>query len=382
MTDRPLSIVQLVPSLESGGVERGTLEVSRELIRRGHRSVVISEGGRLVEQLVAEGGEHITWPIGRKSARSLGCLPRLRRWLREQDIDILHARSRVPAWVGHLAWRSLPPSQRPRFVTTMHGLNSVNWFSRIMTRGEVVIAVSEVVREYIRANYPDVPDERIRVIHRGVDPQAFPYGYRPSSSWKDAWERTFPHLRGRRLITLAGRITRLKGHHDLLTLLASLKSAGKNVHGLIVGDEDPRRLGYAGELRKRASDLNLTDDVTFLGHRSDIRDLYAISDVVLSLSSTPESFGRTTLEPLALGVPVIGYDHGGVGEILRAVFPAGRVRIGDERQLCDRVAAMLDERPPVPSLQTFRLQTMLDATLSLYAQLAATEPGTRTRSAA
>jgi glycosyltransferase involved in cell wall biosynthesis len=382
MIDRPLCIVQLVPSLESGGVERGTLEVSRELICRGHRSVVISEGGRLVEQLVAEGGEHITWPIGRKSARSLGCLPRLRRWLRTQDVDILHARSRVPAWVGHLAWRSLASPQRPRFVTTMHGLNSVNWFSRIMTRGEVVIAVSQVVRDYIRTNYPDVPDERIRVIHRGVDPQAFPYGFKPSASWKEAWDCEFPHLRDRRLVTLAGRITRLKGHHDFLTLLASLKAAGKRVHGLIVGGEDPRRLRYAAEVRQRVGDLKLTNDVTFLGHRADIRELYAISKVAMSLSSTPESFGRTTLETLALGVPVVGYDHGGVGEILRAVFPDGRVRPGDAQQLFERVAAMLDDAPQVPPLRAFRLQTMLDATLSLYSELAAREPRQNRRSAA
>src|SRR5690606_32465152 len=112
--------------------------------------------GRLAEQLVADGGEHIAWPIGRKSHQSLGCMTRLRRWLRAQRIDVVHARSRVPAWVGYLAWRSLPAPDRPRFITTMHGLNSVNWFSRIMTRGEVVIAVSEAVRSHILANYPEV----------------------------------------------------------------------------------------------------------------------------------------------------------------------------------------------------------------------------------
>src|SRR5690606_16693755 len=121
----------------------------------------------------------------------------------------------------YLAWRSLPAPDRPRFITTMHGLNSVNWFSRIMTRGEVVIAVSEAVRSHILANYPEVPAERLRVIHRGVDPQAFPFGFKPSAAWRQDWERQFPHLQGRRLLMLAGRITRLKGHHDFLTLLAA-----------------------------------------------------------------------------------------------------------------------------------------------------------------
>ena len=142
----PLTVLQVVPELEAGGVERGTLEVARELVRRGHRSLVISNGGRMVEQLQREGSTHIQCPIGRKSPLTLWQFGRMRRLLRDEHVDVVHARSRIPAWVTWLAWKSLPTTQRPHFVTTVHGLYSPNAYSQIMTRGEVVIAVSRTFR--------------------------------------------------------------------------------------------------------------------------------------------------------------------------------------------------------------------------------------------
>ena len=163
-----LTVVQLLPALESGGVERGTLEVGKALVDSGHRSIVVSSGGRLVEQLVANGSVHVTMPLGKKSLFTLLQVGRLRRFLREEQVDILHARSRMPAWIGWLAWRGMPVAQRPHFVTTVHGLYSVNAYSRIMTRGERVIAVSDTARRYILDNYPDVDPRRVVTIHRGV----------------------------------------------------------------------------------------------------------------------------------------------------------------------------------------------------------------------
>lgn len=370
MDDHKLSVMQLIPSLESGGVERGTLEVADELVRRGHHSIVVSAGGRLVEPLLANGSDHITRPIGRKSPLTVACVPQLRRLLIERRVDILHARSRVPAWVGWLAWKSLPHRLRPRFVTTVHGHYSVSPFSRIMTRGEVVIAVSHSIREYILANYR-IPEERVRLIHRGIDPDAFPHGFRPSQRWLERWAADFRHLQNRPLLTLAGRITRLKGHFEFLELLSALRADGVAVHGLIVGDKDPRRAEYAADVRRRVDELDLGGDVTFLGHRSDIREIYAISSAVLSLSTKPESFGRTTLEPLALGVPVIGYDHGGVGEILRTVYPQGAVPFRNMSALKERIAEILAApQTTVPPFEQFRLQEMLDQTINLYQELA------------
>ena len=366
---RPLTVAQVVPALDGGGVERGTLEVAAALARCGHRSIVISEGGRLVEPLLEQGSEHVRWALGRKSPLTLRHIWPLRRWLKRQRVDILHARSRMPAWIGYLAWRGMDPASRPRFITTMHGLHSVNAYSAIMVRGEAVIAVSKTVREHILQHYPATDPQRIHLIPRGVDPEAFPRGYQAGPDWWRQWHATYPQLRGARVLTLPGRITRLKGHDDFIELIARLREQGREVNGLIVGGEDPHRRRYARDLR-RAAAARAGDRIIFTGHRSDIREVYAASDIILSLSKRPESFGRTVLEALSMGVPVIGYDHGGVGELLEAMLPEGRVTLGDREALTARAAAMLDQRPQVRPNKCFLLSSMLEQTLAIYEQMA------------
>ncbi len=364
MPEKRLTVVQVLPALEAGGVERGTLEVARYLAAQGHRSIVLSAGGRLVAQLQREGSEHYTWDLGRKSPWTLRHIPRLRRFLREQKADILHARSRMPAWVCYLAWRGMDPARRPRFVTTVHGLYSVNPYSAVMTRGERIIAVSETVRRYILDNYPAVDPQRIVVIPRGVDPQEFPHGYRPPPEWLAAWRAQYPQLAGKKVLTLPGRITRLKGHEDFIELIARLKAMGQPVHGLIVGGADPRKQGYLRQLQAQIRQAGLSQDITFTGHRNDLREVMAVSDVVLSLSRQPESFGRTVLEALSLGIPVVGYACGGVGEILTEVFPEGAVSQKDADLLllrCREVLERSDRVPPAPS-PMFALSRMLGAT--------------------
>lgn len=364
-----LTVVQLLPALQSGGVERGTLEVGKYLVDQGHRSLVISAGGGLVKQLVAQGSEHLTWDIGRKSLWTLRLVGRLRRFLRDNRVDILHARSRMPAWVGYLAWKGMPPGDRPHFVTTVHGMYSVNAYSAVMTRGEVVIAVSETTRRYVLDNYPSVPPERLRLIYRGVDRAHFPHGFRPDPAWLAAWHQDHPGLAGRRIITLPGRITRLKGHEDFLHLLARLLADGLPVHGLVVGGAEPAKQAYQEELQALALSLGVADHVTFTGQRADLREIMAISDAVLSLSTQPESFGRTTLEALSLGVPVCGYNHGGVGEQLQALLPRGAVPVGDLEALALALENFLAARPNVPREHPFTLDNMLETTLQTYAAL-------------
>ena len=166
MADNSLTILQILPALDGGGVERGTLEVANEVVRRGHRSLVISEQGRMTGELTAGGSRHISMPIGRKSPLTLALVSRLRHFLSEHDIDILHVRSRLPAWIAYLAWRSLEVTRRPRFITTVHGLYSPGPYSSIMTRGERVIAVSETVRSYILQHYPRTSPDAVILIQR------------------------------------------------------------------------------------------------------------------------------------------------------------------------------------------------------------------------
>jgi hypothetical protein len=161
MAGKSLTVLQLLPALESGGVERGTLELGAGLVHAGHRSLVISAGGQLVSRLTGQGSEHFQWPIGRKSLWSLRLVKRLQKFIVNNRVDILHARSRMPAWIAWLAWRGLPQKSRPRFVTSVHGLYSVSRYSSIMVRGEAVIAVSEAAQHYILEQYPHTETSRL-----------------------------------------------------------------------------------------------------------------------------------------------------------------------------------------------------------------------------
>jgi glycosyltransferase involved in cell wall biosynthesis len=368
--EKKLTVLQLLPALESGGVERGTLEVAHALVGHGHRALVISAGGRLVAPLVASGAEHFAWPIGSKSFMTLLLVGKLRKFLLEHKVDIIHARSRVPAWIAWLAWRGMNPATRPRFVTTVHGMYGVNRYSRIMTRGEQVIAVSNTVRDYILREYPDTPAARIQVIHRGVDGETYPHGWKPDPAWQQAFLAQFPHAAGKQLLTLPGRITRLKGHEDFIELIARLKRRGLPVHGLIVGGASASKQRYLQKLRYRVRSMGLEADISFTGQRDDLKNILAMSNLVLSLSTQPESFGRTTLEALRLGVPTAGYDHGGVGEILRTVYPVGLLPLGDIDSATQRIARLLDCPETVPAGDFFPLQAMLEQTLAVYEDLA------------
>lgn len=370
-----MKVVQVLPDLNSGGVERGTLEVAQALVSAGHQSLVVSAGGSLQASLTAQGSSHVTWDLGRKSPLTLRHVLPLRRWLHAQRPDILHLRSRLPAWIGWLAWRGLPMATRPRLVTTVHGLYSVSRYSAIMCRGERVIAVSKTVEDYIRQHYPDTPDRRIVRIYRGVDPAQFPYDHQPDTGWLARWQQQYPNLQGKRLLTLPGRLTRLKGQHDFIALIGQLKTQHPDlpIHGLIVGGEDPKRQAYAQELYQAVQHAGLNEDITFTGNRTDIREIYAISELVLSLSAKPEAFGRTVLEALTLGVPVIGYDHGGVGELLAELFPPGQVPLQQPAALLTAVQRQLHHpQRPTPG-NRFTRQAMLHQTLELYHHLVTQE---------
>jgi glycosyltransferase involved in cell wall biosynthesis len=363
-----VKVLQVVPALEGGGVEKGTLEVARYLVEQGHQSLVLSAGGGMVEQLEREGSRHLQLDIGRKSPFTLRHLWALRRLLRRERPAILHLRSRMPAWVCWLAWRGLPAEARPRLVTTVHGLYSVSGYSGVMCKGERVIAVSQTVRRYLSDHYPKVDPARIRLIYRGIDPNEFPRGYQPSEQWQARWWAQFPQLRGATVLTLPGRLTRLKGHHDFIELIRALRARGLEVKGVIVGGVDPKRREYAQALRQKVAALGLSDTVLFTGARTDMREIYAASSLVLSLSTQPESFGRTVAEALSLGRPVVGYDHGGVGEILHSVFPQGRVPLSDRRRLVEVVARLLQAPGPIGPVP-FLKQTMLEQTLACYLEL-------------
>ena len=376
--------MQLLPAMESGGVERATLEIGQALVARGARSMVVSAGGRLVAQLEREGSEHIALDLGRKSLRTLRHVASLRRLFENERPALVHARSRLPAWLAHLALRRLRGIP-PAFVTSVHGLNSPGRYSAILTRGERVICVSETVRRYVVANYPEVDASRLRVIPRGIDPAAFPFGHAPPTAWRAAFAGEFPALAQGKLLVLPGRGTRLKGHDTAIRLLAMLRSQGVDARLLLLGAREAGREAYVRELEALAAALGVAAQVVISAPRNDVRDVLAIADLVLQVSNKPEAFGRTVAEALSLGRPVLGLDHGGVGEILAEHFPAGRVPmdaqgnvdLGDALRVPNAEARVLAEHAArllaaPPAMTPYRGPTLADmqrATLAVYAEL-------------
>ncbi|MBK8957966.1 MAG: glycosyltransferase family 4 protein [Proteobacteria bacterium] len=367
---RRLTVMQLLPQLDVGGVERGTIQIAEALVAAGHRALVVSAGGRLVPELEACGAEHLTLAIGEKRLSTLRLIGKLRGLILEHGVDVVHARSRLPAWIGYLALRALPASHRPAWVTTVHGPYSVNRYSRIMVSGTRVIAISDFIRDYVTRNYAEVDKARITVIPRGVDRALYSYDFKPDATWMAAWRAQYGALAGRALLILPARLTRWKGQLDFIEMMALLRQRGLAVHGLIAGAAHPRKRAFEDELRARVAALGLNDDVSFLGQRSDLRELLAVSTIACSLTTEPEAFGRTTIEALSVGTPVVGYDYGGTAEILSHCFPHGLVPKGDVGAAADRVAALLADPKPVPREHPYTVEALQRATLAVYAEVA------------
>lgn len=240
-----------------------------------------------------------------------------------------------------------------------------------MTRGDRIIAVSQTVHDFILSHYQGIDASKLTVVPRGIDPADFPYGYRPDDAWRERFFAEFPELTGAPLLTLPGRGTRLKGHADAIRLIAGLRARGVDARLLLLGVIEAGREAYLHELQTLAHTLGVADIVVFSPPRNDVRDVYAVSDLVLQLSNKPEAFGRTVIEALSLCRPVLGYAHGGAGELLAELYPAGRVPVGDMVKLTVRAAELLGRAPPIPPMQRYRLADTQARVLALYGEVAA-----------
>lgn len=363
-----MKVIQILPALNGGGVEKGTLEVADYLIKNGVESVVVSAGGKMVARLVSSGTKHINMTIGNKSLLTFRHVLGLRKLILKEKPDVIDVRSRLPAWICKMALLTLKKRNRPKVVTTVHGFYSVNYYSRIMVTGDVVVAVSNAVKEYVVKNYKGIREDKIVVIHRGVDLKVYNKEYRPPSDWVDKWFEEYKEFYNKKLITLPGRLTRLKGHNDFVLLMKELKERDIDVKGFIVGEHDDKKKEYIEDLKKNIDKYDLVNDIIISNSREDIRNIYMMSDVILSLSSKPEAFGRTVAEGLSLGKQVYGYAHGGVKEIFDSCFPYGYIESGNIEQLADKVSEALDSPKPI-AVMPFCRERMLYETLKCYQQL-------------
>ena len=358
---KKLVIAQVLPAMQNGGVERGCVEIANYLAKCGHHSMVISAGGKMLEQLASE-VEHVELAVGKKSLTAWFLLKKLKNLFIDKKIDIIHARSRLPAWLAYLAIKRIK-TNKPQFITTIHGLYSVKKYSAIMARGDRVIAVSKTALNYVKNNYTKDLKVEPRLIYRGINPDEFPAKHEADLMWMQKFYRQHHQLVGHKMVLMAGRLSALKGAKDLLTWLQSTDNDAK-----LVFTADPEHNLYAAKLFHFFKQHQVQHRIVWIGLQTCMADLYAIADVVVSASKKPESFGRTVLEALAVGTPVVAYNHGGVAEILAELYPQGAVSFGNTQQLSDKINRALnsEQQPMFKVPDKFLLKNMLQQTEQLY----------------
>lgn len=375
MDERTPTVLQVLPALNSGGVERGTLDVARALVEHDWRAVVASAGGRLVPILNESGANHVTLPLDTKTPWGIARnRQRLTGLCRREQVTLIHARSRAPAWS---AWKAARDLGLP-FVTTYHGTYGMGgpgkrFYNGIMARGDAVIAISGFIRDYILTHHPKTDPERITVIPRGIDLKLFnPNAVTPAGVQQLRRDWHLPV--NRRIILVPSRPSRWKGLDVTLHALAALRDM-PDWHAVFSGCTGNR---YAGELKKQAARLGLDGRVTFAPPTLDMAAAYFLAEVVLSPATKPEAFGRVAVEAQAMGRLVVATDHGGSRETVQQGQTGWLVTPGDAGALAGAVreALMLPEsfahaRRVAARLhaRTFSLEKMLDSTLSLYRQV-------------
>ncbi|MBI3323708.1 MAG: lipopolysaccharide heptosyltransferase II [Candidatus Omnitrophica bacterium] len=354
-----MHVLQLLPGLEVGGVERGVVDLAGGLIRRGHQVTVVSAGGGLVEPLRGLGAEHVELPVGRKSPNSVrACALVLAQLIGERGIEVVHARSRAPAWAGYFAARHCAVP----FVTTCHGFYTPHPASWVMAWGRTVIVPSHALGRYIVDRF-GVDVARLCVIPRGVDLEQFRFrGLTdpPSRQWR---------------IGLVGRLTAIKGHDTAIRALGLLRRQGAAVQLCVIGNAPVEQSPLGRRLAQLAGELGVEQAIDWGGVRPDIPACLASLDAVVVPSRYPESFGRSALEAQAIGVPVVASRIGGLAEIIEHEQTGLLVPVEDPAALAAAVSRLMHDEPLRRRLieqarmrveSCFGLERMVDETAAVY----------------
>lgn len=362
-----LTILQVLPALNVGGVERGTIEFAIYLKQQGHQPVVVSAGGPLVADLNAHGILHITMKIGQKSISALFLNKKIKRLFSVLQVDVVHARSRLPAWLCYRAIKGIKPQKKPAFVTTLHGLHSVNRYSSIMARGDAVIAVSKTAQSYLLDHFKKYLKTTPELIYRGIDAQ-FHHGHQVDGIWSKNFKQKLTSnsdtVNSFKKVLLPGRLSQVKGVEHLIYWLKNTHHQCKLILTAQRGESN-----FSKHVDQMLTQQGLSEHVVWLGVERDMANLYASVDLVVSVNNKAESFGRTVLEALSMGTPVVAFSHGGVAEIMAELYPEGQVEAGDDIELANRMDAFLQAAPQIKSHQKFSNQDMFEKTLAVYQKL-------------
>ena len=354
-----MKILQILPELNVGGVETGTLDLSKYLVRLGHKVVVVSAGGTLVKELEAGGAKHYTLAVHKKSIVSIfKLIPLLAEIIKQEEIDIVHARSRVPAWIAYFACRKT----RAVFITTCHGYYKKHFFSLVMGWAKRVIVLSNVIARHMIEDFA-VPHERIRLVPRSVDLERFKY-LDPKDKRKEEFN-----------VGIIGRITPLKGHLHFIKAMARISRTVPRLKIWIVGDAPASKEAYKEEVQVLVRRLGLWHCTEFLGTQRDIPGILAHLDLVVLATTTHEAFGRVVVEAQASGVPVVATKVGGVIDIIEdgknglLVPPADSksmaeaiLRIFEDTQLAKELA----ENAYIKIKEKYTVELMVKNTLDVY----------------
>ncbi|WP_340148378.1 glycosyltransferase [uncultured Sneathiella sp.] len=367
------TVLQILPSLNGGGVERGTVEMASALKERGWTPIVASSGGLMTHELKRIGVRHLILPAGSKNPWVMRRnITRLAGLIREYDVDIIHARSRAPAWSAYYAAKRTGV----HFVTTFHAAYNrggflKNTYNAIMTKGERVIAISDFIADHILSNY-DVAPEKIITIPRGVDCRKF----NPAAIHAERiidMARSWGLPDGVPVIMLPGRLTRLKGHQTFIEALARIKD--REFLALLVGSTEGRD-AYCNELNAMVKSHGLEGRVQIKGHCDDMAVALMLSDVVVSATTVPEGFGRIAVEAQAMGRPVIATAHGGSMETIIDGETGWLVPVGDVEAMAAALASAIglswEAREAVANQARehvkshFDIEKMCSSTIALY----------------
>lgn len=360
-----MRVVQLIPNLNEGGVERGVVDLNKEFIKKGIENIVISNGGRLVSQIEKDGGKHIKFDVSSKNVFSV--IPRvikLKKILKELNPDIIHVRSRVPAWLVYFANKGL----NYKIVSTVHGYNSVSFYSKIMTKADKVICGSKFMIEHIIKHY-GTNKEKIYLIPRGIDEEYF--------NTQDLDQKYISNLikkydlKDKIIFSQIARITHWKDQETTIKAINILKTKYTNIKLLLVGSYSEDRESYYSSLVKLVKENDLEDYIVFLGFTDKIKEILSITNINISSSFKPETFGRANVEGMFLGVPLVATNIGATGDYIIENETGFFFEPKDSQALANKIEKSINTKFDQEFIkdfakENFTLNSMVEKNLEVY----------------